>query len=1267
MLRKSSILVLLFCFSASFAFSQRGKNGSYVASTTGQIVNAYTFLTANANANATTITVNNSSLTNSVLTSPLAAGDLVLIIQMQGATIDVNLTPTIDWGGNYTTANGFITTPGWNSPWEWGQVLNYNQSGKFEYAQVASVPSATTVVLSCGLTNSYTSAGKTQVVRIPRFTQVTVNSAASITCSPWDGQTGGILAMEIDQNLEIQTNALVTASGKGFRGGMSNDNATNGSSSGSDPLQIGFYGTNSNLEGAEKGEGIGGYTTEYNALLSRFGKGAPANGGGGGYNHNAGGGGGSNVGVGSYTGIGVPNPTYAAFWNLEMIPIGGQTSAGGGRGGYTYSTSNQNEAVVGPNNNAWSGDKRRNDGGLGGHPLTYDPTRLFLGGGGGAGDQNFSTAPNQVGIGGSGGGIILLEVYGNITGSGAIESNGATGGSSNPNNITNPAPTQKVGNDGAGGGGGGGTIRLSHNGTLPASVTLRANGGNGGNQAFYAGAFAASPTMEADGPGGGGAGGLITITQGPANTEVNGGASGVTNSSHVSSFPPNGATGGATGLSNEDLTYFDLVVSNDTICSPASVVLSASIQGTLPANTTINWYSDPYTGTVLGSGSSFTTPVVATTTTYYVGICPGHYRKPVTVFVGSTPLINGVATITNVGCSGNDGAILGLTASGGIAPLSYAWNGVANTSAELTNAGAGTYTLTVTDNGGCATTAGPFTIASAGGPTIDVSNVVITPSSCASNSGSITGITQTGGTSILWNGSTSPQLDQFNLAAGSYSLVVTDNNGCQATAGPFSVSAPSGPQIDETNVVVTATSCGEQNGSITGINASGSSISYTWTNSTQTQGSLSNLAAGTYQLTVTDDQGCSTSSSVFQIDGSSNPTIDPNASISDATCNQLNGAISGITVSGGITPYGYAWSNGQATPTLSSLSAGSYTLTVTDAVGCSDAEVFVVGTVDGPVIDLSSMVITPESCLGNDGSISGITVSGNGLTYSWSTNTTDLVLTGIPAGNYTLTVEDANNCVAQVGPFSVSETPALALDASNVQITHTTCGQANGSISGLVVSENNVTLSWTNSSSTNIDATNLSAGTFILTATNPVGCSVSSSPFIINPSTGISVDFNYLPSNPEAGQTVQFTDNSDLGVSTWLWTFPGANYNTENTTHVFAQPGSYVVVLEGWDANNCYNLTQQTIQVGGEFIIPNVMTVNGDGVNDVFFIQGLKADTKLQIVNRWGNMVFESTAYDNNWGGLDQNGEKLSDGVYTYRLETKNGEFFHGFIHLYNR
>jgi gliding motility-associated-like protein len=82
------------------------------------------------------------------------------------------------------------------------------------------------------------------------------------------------------------------------------------------------------------------------------------------------------------------------------------------------------------------------------------------------------------------------------------------------------------------------------------------------------------------------------------------------------------------------------------------------------------------------------------------------------------------------------------------------------------------------------------------------------------------------------------------------------------------------------------------------------------------------------------------------------------------------------------------------------------------------------------------------------------------------------------------------------------------------------------------------------------------------------------------------------------------------------------------------------------------------------FEFPNVITPNGDGINDIFEIENLPENTEVIILNRWGNVVFSSDNYQNNWDGKDTSGKELVDGVYTYKFNTKEGKVGHGFLHL---
>lgn len=504
-----TLIFFLLLFPLSL-FSQSGKDGAETVSTAGVIFNRYTTLAASASTGNTSVTVSDianlssaaiaGAANNPYATAALGYGDLIMIIKMQGASI--NTTNTVSYGA--VTAN--------------------NNTGVYELKVVRGV--AGNVISFCGgLANDYTIGGtqRVQVIRIPRLSALTVNAAASITASAWSGSfTGGIVALEVTGNAAV--NGSITVTGLGFRGGVV-DNNTSGAPGG--PTN---YVNAASSDGAEKGESIAGFQADYDGLNGRYDRGAPANGGGGGNAHNGGGGGGANGNNGNtWTGQGVmivngSNPLAA--WQLDPgYTANGNAltnSSGGGRGGYTYGSTNQVATSVAPGNAAWGGDNRREAGGLGGRPLSYSSSLLYLGGGGGAGDANNSAAQN----GANGGGIIYLHVTGNLSGSGSVTANGAAAGA-----------TIGGHNDAPGGGGGGGAIRLNIQGTIT-GVSITANGGVGGNQLITA--------AESEGPGGGGGGGYIQTTGTPT-LSVTGGANGTTSSTAVTEFTANGATTGATG------------------------------------------------------------------------------------------------------------------------------------------------------------------------------------------------------------------------------------------------------------------------------------------------------------------------------------------------------------------------------------------------------------------------------------------------------------------------------------------------------------------------------------------------------------------------------------------------------------------------------------------------------------------------------------------------------------------------------------------------
>ena len=557
-------LLLTVFFEPNLVLADTGIDGDRTLAPGSTILNRYAPVDA-ISGNIITVTdiaALNDTVDDHYTNDSLSAGDLILIYQAQGASF----TSTAD-------------------DETYGE-FSYGQAGAYEFAVVESVTgsditvsSANTPPYSCsGITKSYnTATGNVQVVRVPQYTNLTIPNGATVTAAPWDGETGGVIALHVRYDLVVD--GTIDASGLGFRGGTppTQTSLTYG---------ITLHRSTASEEGGEKGESILGNQEDYDEQ-GRFGRGAPANGGGGGNAHNSGGGGGANgLSSGAWStgqGFVAVNDIYAAAWDLDdqvdsgsdLVPAYFQNGAGGGRGGYSFSDAYEDPTIIGIDNIAWNdpfGDRRRQVGGLGGRPLNNDPnTRLFFGGGGGSGDGNNASASP----GGNGGGLVILIAQ-NTTGSGNISANGETA-----------SDTVNTFDDGAGGGGGGGTIIMKTTSLSNNTITVSANGGKGGSQpsVVLPGPPEVFFPQEAMGPGGGGGGGYVAVASGSgglANSTVDGGENGITlseamnggESSTTPTFPPNGATQGYSGSLN--LTFNSASAFSFPGCqAPTAVTLQA--------------------------------------------------------------------------------------------------------------------------------------------------------------------------------------------------------------------------------------------------------------------------------------------------------------------------------------------------------------------------------------------------------------------------------------------------------------------------------------------------------------------------------------------------------------------------------------------------------------------------------------------------------------------------------------------------------------------
>jgi trimeric autotransporter adhesin len=297
------------------------------------------------------------------------------------------------------------------------------------------------------------------------------------------------------------------------------------------------------------------------------------------------------------------------------------------------------------------------------------------------------------------------------------------------------------------------------------------------------------------------------------------------------------------------------------------------------------------------------------------------------------------------------------------------------------------------------------------GTTIQASAGSQTNINCFGNNTGAATVNVTGGVSpvsYLWNtGDTTASVS--NLIAGTYTVTATDANGCQSSQ-IFTLTQS--PQLTVAIALVTNVSCnGLTNGSATALAAGGTgNSSYLWS-SGGTGASETGLGAGTYTVTVTDSLNCSTTDSV--IITQPDTLIMTLASQTSPSCFGDLNASATVATTGGTAPYTYNWSSGGTSATEINLGAGSFGVSVTDSLGCTDTLNIIISQPNPLIISAAS--INPTTCGGNNGSIDLTVTDGTpGYTYLWSNSTTSQDLTGQNAGTYTCVVTDTNGCVDSV-------------------------------------------------------------------------------------------------------------------------------------------------------------------------------------------------------------------------------------------------------------
>jgi len=420
----------------------------------------------------------------------------------------------------------------------------------------------------------------------------------------------------------------------------------------------------------------------------------------------------------------------------------------------------------------------------------------------------------------------------------------------------------------------------------------------------------------------------------------------------------------------------------------------------------------------------------------------------------------------------------------------YLWSYQNATTEDLTNVPAGNYSVTITCNQVIIATA---TVTEPPPPTVN--GVVTNPVPAGSCNGSVN-ITVTGGTppfTFVWS-STPPQPteDLSNVCAGSYTVTITDSNGCVFNPDAFIVGA------DVTAVVNNVTCNGMCNGSINLTPSFGTGpYTFNWnTTPVQTTEDVSSLCAGNYCVTITDSGG-STHDTCFMVT-QPNPLVLSATVTHDINMN-CSGAID-LNVTGGTQPYGYSWIGpGTFTATtqdILGLCVGQYCVTVTDGKGCVATNCYSVFADAGLNVALTAQQHNgfQISCNGQcDGVITSMVAGGTPpYTYHWSNNASTANLEGVCAGTYGLTVTDANGQSA-TSTITLNEPPPLNLE---VTVTDPSSpGASDGAASVIVtggVPVPNYTYLWTGPVTGNTAAlNNLPGGNYTILVTDGNGCQES--------------------------------------------------------------------------------------------------------------------------------------------------------------------------------
>lgn len=648
------------------------------------------------------------------------------------------------------------------------------------------------------------------------------------------------------------------------------------------------------------------------------------------------------------------------------------------------------------------------------------------------------------------------------------------------------------------------------------------------------------------------------------------------------------------------------------------------------------------------------------------GLCVGNYTAVVTdasncrdsigaTITGPTLLTVSIGLNTAITCNASCNGALVASPLGGNLPYSYLWSD-GQTTPNASSLCAGTYWVEITDGNTC--TAYDTLIITEPTPIL-AGETLFTPA-CNACDGQIQ-LNPSGGNGpyvFAWGFPIIPQNTStvINLCADIYTVDITDLNGC-INSFIFPLSNTNAPDPNVTNNPVTCN--GSCNGSLVSSPIGGTSpYTYVWSpnanppNINLFDSSITNLCPDIYTLSVTDNLGCV---------GVSNDTIiEPsillaNIDSSNVTCNGLSNGWAVVHPSGGNAPYNTAvWLPGGTNDSIINLTPNTYIVSVTDSTGCIVIDSV---TITEPTLITATQTIIDASCSSACDGQATLTVSGGTGTYLFSWNPT--LQTTNPAtnlcyGNYIVTITDQNNCSVPVSVNVSSLDTVVAFAGSDTIVCVGTMVDLMGTTIGNIVSVKWYELPAMNiiSASNNVSVTSNTSGTvcYVFEASGTcVSTDTVCNTYNALPIANAGIDVTIV----EGGST----QLSATGLGIFSWT-PSIGLSDSTISNPLATPlVTTTYYLTVTSAEGCTSVDSIKITVIPTINFPDGITPNGDGKNDTWVIDYIDQypDAIVEIYNRWGELLFRSDNYLNDWNGT-YNGQNLPVGTYYYVIELNDGK-----------